>query len=103
RSPIVITTKLRIHQGSNTWYQSSILGVLLPFHSHPSAPQIRPKQFPQLLEDLTKFYGHLHYYRSSFDLPMNYNRFWFPALLLLQFSYPYSKIYIYINLFLFTA
>ncbi|RRT65000.1 hypothetical protein B296_00015189, partial [Ensete ventricosum] len=34
--------KLRIRKGSNTWYQSSVLGVSLPFHSCP-------KQFPQLL------------------------------------------------------
>ncbi|RWW11675.1 hypothetical protein GW17_00024698 [Ensete ventricosum] len=43
--------KLRIHKGPRTWYQSSVLGIWLPFHSHPLAPHSRPKQFPQLLED----------------------------------------------------
>ncbi|RRT31821.1 hypothetical protein B296_00053308, partial [Ensete ventricosum] len=37
-------SKLRINKGSTTWCQSSVLGILLPVHSHP-------KQFPQLLED----------------------------------------------------
>ncbi|RZR79590.1 hypothetical protein BHM03_00005324 [Ensete ventricosum] len=36
---------LRICKGSNTWYQSSILGDPLPFHNHS-------KQFPQLLRSL---------------------------------------------------
>ncbi|THU47767.1 hypothetical protein C4D60_Mb09t19130 [Musa balbisiana] len=50
RSPKEINPKLRICKGSNTWYQSSVLGVSLPFHSHPSALHNRPKQFPQLLK-----------------------------------------------------
>ncbi|THU60250.1 hypothetical protein C4D60_Mb07t10660 [Musa balbisiana] len=43
RSPKKINPKLRICKGSNTWYQSSVLGISLPFHS-------RLKQFLQLLK-----------------------------------------------------
>ncbi|RZR73683.1 hypothetical protein BHM03_00026953 [Ensete ventricosum] len=43
--------KLRIRKGSNTWYQSNVLGISLPSHSHPSAPYSHLKQFPQLLKD----------------------------------------------------
>ncbi|RRT69404.1 hypothetical protein B296_00012965 [Ensete ventricosum] len=44
------------------------------------------------LKIVIEFRHHLHHRRSSFVLPMNYNRLWFCTLLLLQFSYPYSKI-----------
>ncbi|RWV84242.1 hypothetical protein GW17_00054054 [Ensete ventricosum] len=37
RSPIEINPKLRIHKGSNNWYQSIIFNILLPFHSRPSS------------------------------------------------------------------
>ncbi|THU60361.1 hypothetical protein C4D60_Mb07t11840 [Musa balbisiana] len=50
RSPKEINPKLKICKGSNTWYQSSVLGVSLSFHSHPSSLHNRPKQFPQLLK-----------------------------------------------------
>ncbi|URE06342.1 hypothetical protein MUK42_18138 [Musa troglodytarum] len=50
RSPKEINPKLRIRKGSNTWYQSNVLGVSLPFHNHLSALHSRPKQFPQLLK-----------------------------------------------------
>ncbi|THU72451.1 hypothetical protein C4D60_Mb04t12270 [Musa balbisiana] len=50
RSPKEIKPKLRICKGSNTWYQSSVLGISLHFHSHPSSLHSRPKQFPQLLK-----------------------------------------------------
>ncbi|RWW62670.1 hypothetical protein BHE74_00030194, partial [Ensete ventricosum] len=33
------------------------------------------------LKIVTKFCYHLHYRRSSFDLPVNCNRFWFPTFL----------------------
>ncbi|RWV85194.1 hypothetical protein GW17_00053032 [Ensete ventricosum] len=45
--------KLRICKGSNTWYQSNVLGISLPFHRH------------------------LHCRISPFDLPKNCIRFWF--------------------------
>ncbi|RZS23707.1 hypothetical protein BHM03_00056679, partial [Ensete ventricosum] len=35
--------KLGIRKGSNTWCHNSVLGISLPFHSHP-------KQFLQLLK-----------------------------------------------------
>ncbi|THU43817.1 hypothetical protein C4D60_Mb02t00790 [Musa balbisiana] len=50
RSPKEINPKLRICKGSNTWYQSSVLGISLTFHSHPSSLHNCPKQFPQLLK-----------------------------------------------------
>ncbi|RWW38823.1 hypothetical protein BHE74_00055963, partial [Ensete ventricosum] len=40
------------------------------------------------LKIVTEFHRHLHYRRSSLDLPVNCNRFWFSTLLVLQFSYP---------------
>ncbi|RWV77546.1 hypothetical protein GW17_00061604, partial [Ensete ventricosum] len=36
-SPIEINPKLRIRKDSNTWYQSSVLGVSLPILSRPSS------------------------------------------------------------------
>ncbi|RWV84169.1 hypothetical protein BHE74_00034853, partial [Ensete ventricosum] len=75
--------KLRIHKGSNIWYQSSILGISLPFHNHPSYLHNHPMQFPQLLKIIAEFHRYLHYRRLSFVLPMNCNRFWFPTLLVL--------------------
>ncbi|THU65077.1 hypothetical protein C4D60_Mb01t33330 [Musa balbisiana] len=50
RSLKEINPKLRICKGSNTWYQSNVLGISLPFHSHPSSLHSCPKQFPQLLK-----------------------------------------------------
>ncbi|RRT36714.1 hypothetical protein B296_00030145, partial [Ensete ventricosum] len=54
--------KLRIRMDSNTWYYSSVLGISLPFYSHPSSFHSRPKQFPQFLEDCHEFHRHLYRY-----------------------------------------
>ncbi|RWV98638.1 hypothetical protein GW17_00038499, partial [Ensete ventricosum] len=42
--------KLRIHKGSITWYQSSALGVSLPFHSRPSSFHNRPSNSHNCLD-----------------------------------------------------
>ncbi|THU54492.1 hypothetical protein C4D60_Mb10t25650 [Musa balbisiana] len=72
RSPKEINPKLRICKGSNTWYQSSVLGISLPFHSHPSSLHSRPKQFPQLLKRSSSNPTVIS--TTSFDLPVNCNR-----------------------------
>ncbi|THU42871.1 hypothetical protein C4D60_Mb00t00630 [Musa balbisiana] len=46
RSPKEINPKLRICKGSITWYQSSILGVLLPFPQPSIIPPQPPKAIP---------------------------------------------------------
>ncbi|RRT85321.1 hypothetical protein B296_00000537, partial [Ensete ventricosum] len=49
-SPIEINPKLRICKSSNTWYQSSILGISLSFLSRPSSFHSHPSNSHNCLD-----------------------------------------------------
>ncbi|RRT56813.1 hypothetical protein B296_00047617, partial [Ensete ventricosum] len=76
-SPIKINPKLRICKGFNTWYQSSVLSISLPFLSQSS------KQFPQLLRSSPNSTVISTTVNHILISPKNYIRFWYSILLLL--------------------
>ncbi|RRT37584.1 hypothetical protein B296_00037960, partial [Ensete ventricosum] len=78
--------KLRIYKGSNTWYQSSVLDISLPFHNHPSnsrncldRDRIPPSSpLPQIIfsspQRIASSYGILSYYCNLVILNQNQNK-----------------------------
>ncbi|RWW36848.1 hypothetical protein BHE74_00058094, partial [Ensete ventricosum] len=67
------------------------LGIRATFLASPYPSTAAQSNSHNCLKIVVEFHRHLHHHGSSFDLPVNCNKFWFSTLLLLQFSYPYSK------------